>query len=368
VNRLAEQAFVSRMPLPLKAAQITAEWLSTALAQRYPGVAVTTFEVTDVMAMTSTKLRLRLEYNDCGRKAALPPTLIVKGGFGEHAPPLAMMYRNEVNFYGLVAPHLSVNAPRSYFAGTDPDTHQSIVILEDLAPKRVTFCTPRRALDYHQAARFLDALARYHAQTWDSRELAAGGRFDWVKPRFEGGFGTAYFYERYLQAEYWHKMIAGPRGAVVARKLHDREWACHALRKVFDEHARFPRCLLHGDCHTGNTYYEADGTPGFIDFQPEHGSWVLDVTKHMVGGLDIDDRRAWERPLLAYYLERLEVYGVTSVPRFEQAWETHRRCLAYCFIVFVVNENQYQTEDVNLAYLVRYATAALDLGTRELLC
>ena len=39
----------------------------------------------------------------------------------------------------------------------------------------------------------------------------------------------------------------------------------------------------------------------------------------------------------------------------------------YCTIVFVVNENAYQPEDVNVGYLVRYATAAIDLGSKELL-
>lgn len=361
------KAGVSEMRLPVKVDDITATWLTAALSQRYPGVKVTSLEVADVLAMTSTKIRLKLSYNDAGREAGLPPTLIVKGGFSEHSPPMKMMYRNEANFYGLIQPQLKINGPRSYFAGTDPGSHQSVVLMEDLAPKGVSFCNVRRSLNYTQAARFLDALAAYHAQTWGSPEFAEGGRFHWVKPRFEGGFGKAYFYDRYLKPDYWNGMIAGIRGSIIPRKLHDVNWAREALGKVFEHHKQHPRCLLHGDCHTGNTYIEADGTPGFLDFQPELGGWGLDVTKHMVGGLDIVDRREWERPLLAYYIERLKAHGVANPPTFEEAWAAHRRDVVYCYIVFVVNENAYQSEDINVGYLARYATATLDLGSKELL-
>jgi aminoglycoside/choline kinase family phosphotransferase len=291
--------------------------------------------------------------------------LIIKGGFEEHSPAFGFMYRSEMHCYRELVPQLAMNAPRCYFAGEDPNTHQAIVIMEDLQAREVRFLRAQAPLDYAQEARFLDALARFHAQWWNRPELAPNGVLGWVMTPFDE-FSREY-QSRYLQAEVWANYMAKPRGAATPMQLHDRERMQCALDRLAEFHEQSPLTLVHGDTHLGNLYIERDGTPGFLDMQMRRSPWYQDVAYHMTCALDVVDRRKWEQALLSYYLGRLAAYGVTDAPTFEHAWECYRRELAYGLFIFLINETRFQSEETNTANAVRFAMAAIDHGTFEAL-
>jgi hypothetical protein len=173
------------LPLPITVSAVDAAWLTAALAQRHPGVQVLDAQIVNVIYGTSTKIRVAVHYNAIGQQAQLPPTLIIKGGFEEHSPAFGFMYRSEMHCYRELVPQLAMNAPRCYFAGEDPNTHQAIVIMEDLQAREVRFLRAQAPLDYAQEARFLDALARFHAQWWNRPELAPNGVLGWVMTPFD---------------------------------------------------------------------------------------------------------------------------------------------------------------------------------------
>jgi hypothetical protein len=274
------------------------------------------------------------------------------------------MYFNEMRFYRDVQPYVPMPSPECYFSGTDPASHQSIVIMEDLVLRGVRFCDPLQPQSPSQVARRLSTMARYHARTWNSPEFERGGRFDWIGGRHEGWSVT--YRDHYLEPERWAHYMAQPRGLAVSPLLRDRAWMKQALTTLGDYHAQWPQCLCHGDTHLGNPYEEPDGTPGFFDAQVARSPWQLEVTYHLVGALDVADRRAHERDLLRHYLGELATHGVTP-PSFDQAWEAHRREVVYGLFIFLINETRFQTEAVNTAYTTRFGTAALDHGTHELL-
>ena len=56
---------------PLTFEEISREWLTQALSQRYPGVEVTSFTFDSGMHTTSSKARLRMQYNEAGQRAGL---------------------------------------------------------------------------------------------------------------------------------------------------------------------------------------------------------------------------------------------------------------------------------------------------------
>ena len=352
------------MSLPLTPQEITAGWLSDALQFQHPGVKVNSVEVVDVINGTSTKIRVAVGYATGGDMAGLPPTLIVKGGFETHSQWMAKMYADEVRFYRDVKPHIDMNTPACFYAGSDPATHQSIVVLEDLKPKGVTFLDPLRPCSYEQIARRLDAMARYHAQTWGSPDFDPGGRFDWMTTRYQG-FGKT-FIARYLEPDRWNHFIREPRGAAVSVRLHDRDWMKGALEKLEEFHKAIPPAVIHGDTHLGNLYLEADGTPGFLDAQTCKAPWQMEVNYHLIVACDIADRKLWEPALIARYLEKLKSYGVDA-PCFEMAWEAYRRETAHGYFIFVINESYFQTEAVNTAEAARFGAAALDHDTIRLL-
>ena len=352
------------MRLPLTPQEITAGWLSDALQFQHPGVKVNSADVMDIISGTSTKIRVAVTYGASGRNAALPATVIVKGGFEAHSPWMAKMYADEVRFYRDVKPHIDMNTPACFYAGSDPATHQSIVILEDLKPRGVTFLDPLKPCSYEQIARRLDAMARYHAQTWGSPDFDPGGRFDWMTTRYQG-FGKT-FIARYLEPDRWNHFMHEPRGAAVSVRLHDRDWMKGALEKLEEYHKAIPPVVIHGDTHLGNLYLEADGTPGFLDAQTCKAPWQMEVNYHLIVACDIADRKLWEPALIARYLEKLKAYGVDA-PCFEMAWEAYRRETAHGYFIFVINESYFQTEAVNTAEAARFGAAALDHDTIRLL-
>jgi hypothetical protein len=268
-----------------------------------------------------------------------------------------------MRFYRDVQPLVDMHSPTCYFAGTDAESHQSIVVMEDLRTRGVEFCHPLRPQTYEQVALRLEAIARYHAQTWNSPQFGAGGRLDWVLGRHESWSVT--YQDRYLAPDVWRHYMQLPRGAAVSRVLQDREWMARALQYLGRYHQQWPVCLSHGDTHLGNLYIEADGTPGFFDAQVAKGPWQLEVTYHLIGALDLHDRRRWEKELLRHYLKSLAAQGIAA-PSFEAAWEAHRREIVYGLFIFLINETRFQTEAINTAYTARFGAAALDHGTVEL--
>jgi hypothetical protein len=351
------------MKLPVAPEQITREWLEEALRERYPGIAVTEANIVDVIPGTSTKIRISASYCAHDQDDTLPRSLIVKGGFESHSPSMKEMYFNEMRFYRDVQPHIAIHSPACYYAGTDPDSHQSIVILEDLCTRGVSFLHAQRPQTESQVARRLEAMAHYHAQTWNSAEFRPGGRFDWIGGRHEGW--SVVYQDRYLEPAVWQHYVESPRGAAVSNRLHDRTWMRAALAYLGRYHQRFASCLCHGDTHLGNLYEEADGTPGFFDAQVARMPWQFEVTYHLVAALDVVDRRRSERALLRHYLNALAAQGIEA-PTFDSAWEAYRREIVYGLFIFLINETRFQTEAINTAYAARFGAAALDHDTIEL--
>nr|WP_231377835.1 ecdysteroid 22-kinase family protein [Sphingobium sp. JAI105] len=350
--------------MPVVPQDITAEWLTRALGSTHPGLVVERAEIRDVLLGTSTKIRVAIDYRAGTNPEGVPSSLIVKGGFEEHSPMLAPMYLNEIRYYRDVQPLADLRTPAAYFAASDPSSHQSIVIMEDLVARDVIFCNPLRPQSYDACAWRLRDLARYHAQSWNSPEFAPGGRWDWVRNRFSTH--SSVYNARYLKPDVWDHYMASPRGAAVSVTLHDRDWMEHALGRLGEIDAVSDTCLIHGDTHLGNLYVEQDGAPGFLDMQVTRSNWALEIAYHIGCSIDVADRRRWESGLLETYLGALRQEGVAA-PGFDEAWLAYVRALAYGYFIFVINEVRFQTESVNTANGSRIAAAMIDHGTKALL-
>lgn len=341
------------LPLPLAPEALTAEWFTRALSVACPGCAVSSARVVDVMMGTSTKIRVALDAGDT--LPGLPPTLIVKGGFEPHSVHMGFMYASEMRFYRDLLPRLPMNAPRCWFAGSDPGSHQSIVLMDDLRPRGVRFCRAQRPHTFEEARAFLDAMARWHAAWWDRPELADDGELGWVGTTFDRDGWT--YAERYLEPQAWAHWTAQPRGQAIGTGLRDNGRMRAALQALAATRATTVYTLVHGDTHPGNLYVEADGRPGFLDAQMRRAPWVQDVAYHLAASLDLLQRPRWEEALLAYYLECLVRHGVAKPPAFESAWDDYRRELVYGLFIFLINETRFQTEATNTACAARFGAA-----------
>lgn len=353
-------------PLPVALQDISADWICSVLSAQVPGLAVTRAEPGEVMQGTATKVRMRLEYNEAGRRAGLPDTLIVKGGFAAHSAMMAPIYELEARFYRELAPRLDLRLPRCFFAGTDPSSHQSIVILEDLQARGATFCRVQQPLAREQAAAYLCALASLHARWWDSPELEGDGPLAWLEPLDPLPEGQAGTYQRgQLRPDVYAHYMSLPRGTAVSRYFHDRDRMERAMERLRVVDRQGVRCMLHADPHLGNLYIDADGTAGILDWQSiGKGPWSHDVAYFLVSSLDMLDRRAWERSLLQLYLDELRSHGVEP-PTLADAWEAYACQLVYGLYYWLVNPVDFQAEINNCAVAPRFAQAAMDHGTFE---
>ena len=355
--------------LPVTFDEITAPWLKEALEPSHSGLSVRSIAIGEAMHGTATKVRLHVTYDPASGASVLPSTLIVKGGFSAHRELMYREYMLEARFYSELAPRLdSIRVPQGLYAHHDDSQRQAIVILEDLDTCGATFCRVQRTLTYEQAAAQLDTLASLHAQWWESAEFASGGPLAWIDaldPLPEGVLGT---YQRSrLQPAVYAECMALPRGVAVSSRFHDRDRMERAMERLREVDRVGPHCLLHTDPHLGNWYLDREGRPGLLDWQSvRKGPWAHDVNYCVVSSVDMLDRRAWERDLLQHYLGALQSHGV-SPPALEEAWLAYRQQTGYGLYYWLVNPIEFQVEVNNCAVASRFAFAAIDHGTFELL-
>jgi hypothetical protein len=302
-----------------------------------------------------------------GASSGLPAKLIVKSGFDRHGPGLDDAYLSEMRSYRDILPALGVNVPKTFFVGLDHKKRQPVIVMEDLTLRNVRFNNVLKPLTFEEVTAFLDVLARCHARWWNSPAFLPGGEFSWVD-QMHSGYVTDYIVT-VQKPEAWDFYMSLPRAAVLPRKFMQREKVAKAMHRLQQIHALGPWCAVHGDLHVGNTFLEADGRPGFVDWLGRRAPWHHDLSYFMVSALDVDDRRKWERALLSYYLRKLAGYGADSV-HFDEAWLGYRRDILYGLYIWMLNgdaEGEYQKEPMNIGNASRFAMAALDHDTLELL-
>jgi aminoglycoside phosphotransferase (APT) family kinase protein len=122
-----------------------------------------------------------------------------------------------------------------------------------------------------------------------------------------------------------------------------------------------PRCVLHGDSHPGNTFFDADGRPGLYDWQTlAFGPWAHDISYYISSALSVADRRSSDHALLRHYLGALQARGVDPVPSFDEAWLAQRRYIAYGLHIWITNRTEFQSEENCTALTTRLGAAAED--------
>ncbi|OHV43538.1 hypothetical protein [Pseudofrankia sp. BMG5.36] len=368
----------STFQLPLNIEDIDAAWLTTALSKSFPGITVKDFEILTVRHGFTTVVRIRLDVDEAGRKAGVPETVILKGGFEAWSRDRARTYAMEALAYRDVWPVLPLNVPKSYFADIDAERKQAIIIMEDLVPRGVTFGNGLKPLRYDQVAQTLSALAKLHAATWNSPELEPGVRWDtssqfepdgrWVGVANNGAamFRTYMYLVGYLHPDIFQRFVGMPRGAASSKEFHDLEWAKLALDYIAALGDVLPNCIVHGDMHLGNVFEEPDGTPGFFDAPPRKEPPYLELAYWITCSLDVADRRRWDRALVGHYLAELGRNGVEP-PDLDETMHHFAAYLTYGYYVFLINEAHWQTESFNTVHAARFSAAMVDHGTKQLI-
>jgi aminoglycoside phosphotransferase (APT) family kinase protein len=354
--------------VPCSPHAITVEWLTAVLCGKVPGAMVTHVEVKPASAGTHERHQLLVSYNEEGRRADLPFSIFTKslpsvvtrmiGGFNGTA-------RVEGNFYTQLRPALQIEAPLCYHSAYDRRTFAAIHLLEDMvAAKGATFCNHNTYVSRAMADDMIDLLASLHSRFYGDPTLAE--RYRWLAsyPRwFTIGaqkMSTEYYTRKAFDAA---AHVIPPN--VLARR--DEVWP--ATMRALAVHESEPQGLIHSDVHIGNRYRTSAGQMGLCDWQClSRGHWSRDFAYAVTASLTPDDRRNWERDLLARYIDQFaQRTGVT--PNFDRSFLHYRQQILHALAMWTITLchspllPNMQPEDTTFTMIERITTAMADLDS-----
>jgi aminoglycoside phosphotransferase (APT) family kinase protein len=309
-----------------------------------------------------------VSYNEEGRRAGLPVSIFTKslpsivtrmiGGFNGTA-------RVEGNFYTQLRPQIEIEAPLCYHSAYDRRTFTAIHLLEDMvATKSARFCNHKTYVTRAMADDMIDLLASLHGRFYADPTLSE--RYRWLAgyPRwFTIGaekMGTEY---------YTRKAFDAAAHVIPPEILARREEVWPATIRALAVHESEPQGLIHSDVHIGNWYRTGAGQMGLCDWQClSRGHWSRDFAYAVTASLTPDDRRNWERDLLARYIERFaEKTGVK--PDFDLSFMHYRQQIVHALAMWTITLchsrllPKMQPEDTTLAMIGRITTAMADLDS-----
>jgi hypothetical protein len=336
--------------LPKSVAEVNAEWLTRALAVRHPGTLAAELTHGEVIHGSGTKIALDVVYES--NPSGLPTSLIVKAALEDHGIPVSI--QPEALFYDIVQPEISVVTPLCVY--TAHREEPGAIVLENLLARGCEMTSPVSGWSVDTVRDALGQLASLHARWWGS------GRVPRV-PEFAGSNALGAVL---MQPGYWEACLAGPTAEHVPAPFRDRERMSRWVPVLWSLDTEVPKCFLHGDAHLGNTYTDAHGRPGFLDWQGiRAGHWGREICYFLAGALSIEDRRNHEQPLLRDYLAALAAHRADPLPDWDEAWLTYRRHMLHGLLWFLCPTQMQPLEIIN-ANVARFGAAAIDHGVDRL--
>lgn len=341
------------MTIPTTLADLTPEWLTTALSDVGHGArvrAVTPTVIGESEGWVGLVARLALEWDvaENGR----PVTVIVKLPTSDRraraGSELLGVYEREIRFYQELAPSVPIRVPHCYYGAYDPgpagdpetvarqidrlpkpiltalhrigrwaasrSTRRYVLLLEDLAPAKpgnqVERCSPER-LD-----EALATLGTLHRGMWQSPTLTGRpwlGAWDAVPSLTNVLFRRA---RRRYEQRY------GEHLPPHCRKIAD--WLTRNSPSLARRLGAAPPTLVHGDYRLDNLFFGA-GKPAVADWQiPSRGPGVFDVAYLLSSTLEPEATRDAEHALVRRYHAALTSTGTVDYA-WERCWTDYRR-------------------------------------------
>jgi hypothetical protein len=352
--------------LPLSYEAITDEWLTAVLCKKHAGAAVVGHQLDVPDNGSSNRRKIYIDYNARGREADLPTALFCKASHGltsRIALGVSGAAHAETSFYNDIRPLLNIEAPQSFFASYDPRSFNSIIMMRDLSKSVTSFCTHETEVTRQRVESQLTLLAEFHGKGYSSPAVKAQLARLTTWPEFFTAtlaFGMKDGSNRgFLAAE-----------QVISPQLYRRyEEIWPATMASVERHNQLPQTLGHGDVHLKNWYIAGNGGMGLSDWQCAHrGHWGRDFAYTITTALTVENRRAWDRDLLHFYLDRMQAAGGPKID-FNEAWGHYRQQLLTALTWWTVTLTppegmpDMQPRDITLEFIRRITTAMDDVDS-----
>jgi hypothetical protein len=343
---------------------ITAEWLTAVLAAGGVHAKVRDFAARRVgTGQIGQSVRFELAYDDAppGAPASLVGKFAAPEPDSRNTGIVLGNYKREINFYNHLAATALISTPRCYLAAIDDETHDFVLMMEDLAPAEPGDQLKGCTLD--QARLVVREAAALHASHWDDVCIE---NLAWVSgTRAARGVGSA---DPGALLALWQAFVAryGERLEPDMLRVGERLVERHDR---YEAYYQGPKSLVHIDFRPDNMMFAtpAGGRPvTVVDWQSlAFGCGVTDVAYFLAGALPREDRRKHERDLLGEYHQHLAELGVRY--DFDQLWTDYRsRAFALFMVAFYASMMVNQTargDDMFMAMVRGSVDQVLDLDS-----
>jgi thiamine kinase-like enzyme len=355
----------------------TPDKVSAALAAKHPGVKVGAVEIVATHQGSASHVKLALQY-DANPGNVLPTRMFVKTSIDDMRAALpsgyaenlqgdlgAALYIGEVRAFNEVVPGTGVEAPTVYASALGDRPDLFYLFMDDLVADGAFCPTVTHPLTVDQVAKLIAELAKLHARYWESPRME--GDLAWTAQANKGP--SKDFLRENDGPTLFDIEFAVPFKAAI---LKSAGLDVPSLQKAFFLRQRalkkMPQTIVHGDAHPGNIYVKADGSVGMIDWQlVRKAPWTHDISYLIAGALSTEDRRAFERDLLAGYRQSLIDLGLAQVPSHDDLWEGQRNCPAWGLTMWGITPVVFYSEEEMGSSMNRFAAAWRDYDTSGVL-
>lgn len=367
--------------LPTRAEDLTLEALNRVIATESPEAQLTDFAVLESHvwgegnASSAGRIVIRPVY---GQQApSLPRHLVLKVARTapeEPGKPLRIagaggaLYENEVAAYARLRPSTFLEAPLVLGGAYDAQSNALLLIMEDLRDRDATFASVTHPTSVERMRSILDQLAILHARYWDSPELERS--LSWMEAHTRGRlydqFNNPAAVPRFIAEQVEREQF---KKEMVERLGTDTDGLFRQFQKVQRHQSRLPQTVCHGDTHIGNTYILPGDRAGLLDWQLASKGYAMhDVSYIMATALSVEQRRASERQLLAYYREQLLENGCKLAPALEDLWSEYRLGMIWgVYIGWLTTPVVNYGWEVSVMAHLRTMTAYEDLETSKVI-
>lgn len=344
--------------IPMTPSEITSEWITRALASRFPGVECTDLDIVGHHAGTTGRARLRAAYaRDVGAPASIFAKLPPPDPTQRAIVQATGMGWKEARFYAEVADQVPVRVPGPLHGAWSDDGASYIVLMEDLEPGGCTFPDGIAGADADFAGRVVTSLARLHAHYWNSARF--GADLAWIGPPARHEVGPTLV----AAAVEAHGRTRPPVFAELGSLYVDHHEAIHDLWEQGEQ------TLAHGDAHVGNLFADGDSA-GFLDWgivscQPG----MRDFAEFLSTSVATELRRAGEGEWMSAYLTTLASCGADA-PDPDVAWRRYAIHASYAFVAAATTlamGDRWQPLAFTEQAMSRALAAVEDLGSAEIL-
>jgi len=354
--------------LVAKPQDITSAYLTEVLNYAGINATVTGFTSGNVgTGQVGQNVRFEMTYAP-GAAADAPQTIVGKfcsdDEVSRQTGVTLLNYLREVRFYQELRASLDIQTPKVLFTDVDPDSHEFVLMMEDLAP-----ATQGNQLQGCSAAAVelgLTELAKLHGPRWADETLY---EYDWLgrpDPEAASMIGGLYqqffpgFVERYgdrLAKEYCEM------GEVLGQNFGQ-----YSALSMPENH---PVTVTHGDYRLDNTMFGGPYPVAIVDWQsPAIGNAGQDLAYWVGTSLLSDERRDHDRALVEHYYNALSGYDIGNYS-LEQCWLDYRQfAFAGWNMAVIASMIVGQTDrgdDMFMVMASRSAQMALDLDSLALL-